>query len=187
MSRVPGAGSSVGRILDAAFFALYGCAFLAWWVVADPSHEVSETQDEWPYVLAFSGVILLLGPAVLLYARLVGDRLAFRASLVVVAGAVLGSVANVFEDGLQIEWVFFVFVLSLVLIDLGLIALVIVLAVRERGGRRFSVLVPAGALAAIVFGVEIGGPLMLVTWLGAAVVALALPGRAAGQPGLESA
>ena len=169
------------------FFASYGVAFLGWWVIADPSHEVSDTQDEWPYVLAFSGVILLLAIAVPLYARLVGDALVRRVSLVVAAGAVFGSVANIFEDGLGIEGFFFLFVFSLLIIDLSLLALVILFAARERGGRRLLALVPAGTLFAIIFGVELGGPLMLVTWLGAAVVALALPVRAVGEPALESA
>ena len=187
MSRPPRPGLPVSSILDAAFFALYGCAFFAWWVATDPSHEQTETQGEWPYVVAFSGVILLLGLALPRFSRLAGDRLAFRASLVVAGGAVLGSVANVFEDGLKLEWVFFVFVFSLLLIDLGLLALVIVLAVRGRGDRRALALVPAGPLLAIIFGVEVGGPLMLVTWIGAAVLALVLPGRTAVQPVLESA
>jgi len=93
----------------------------------------------------------------------------------VAGGAVLGSVANVFEDGLGIEGVFFLFVLSLLIIDLSLLALVILLAVRERGGGRLLALVPAGTLLAIIFAVEVGGPLMLVTWLGAAFVAVAVP------------
>ena len=169
----------LSRVLSAVFFALFGVAFLAWWVVADPSHEISDTQDEWPYVLAFSGVILLIAIAVPLYARLVGDALVRRVSLVVAGGAFLGSVANVFEDGLSMEGVFFVFVFSLLIIDLGLIALVILLAVRESGARRLLSLVPAGTLLAIIFAVEVGGPLMLVTWLGAAVVVLAVQNRPA--------
>ncbi len=165
----------LSRVLSAVLFALFGVAFLAWWVVADPSHEISDTQDEWPYVLAFSGVILVLGIAVPLYARLVGDALVRRVSLVVAGGAFLGSVANVFEDGLGIEGVFFIFVFSLLLMNVGLIALVILLARRGRGGRRLLALVPAGTLLAIIFAVEVGGPLMLVTWLGAGVVVLAVP------------
>ena len=178
LSSTPRVGLPLARVLDAASFALFGIAFFVWWVVADPSHEVSNTQDEWPYVLAFSGVILLLGFTVPLYGRLVGDSLVFRASLVVGGGAALSSVANVFEDGLQLDWVFFVFVAGTFITVVGLLALVVLLAVRGRGGRRLLALVPAGTMAAIIASVEAGGPLMLATWLAAAVVALALPARA---------
>jgi hypothetical protein len=85
-------------MLRAALFAFVGLAFFVYWVVADPSFEESASQSEWSYVLAFSGVILLLAFAVPTLAQLVGGRLAFRVSLVAAAGATLSSVANIFED-----------------------------------------------------------------------------------------
>ncbi len=155
----------------AALFALFGVGFSAHWVVTKPSYEMSPTQGEWPYVLAFSGVLLGLACAVPLFAQLVGERIAFRASLVVAAGAVLSSDANVLEDGLKMEWAFYAFVLGTAITLIGLLALTA--AIVARGGQRHFALVPAGTLAALVFNVAAGGPVMLVTWLAAAALALA--------------
>jgi hypothetical protein len=47
-------------VLTAGVFALVGVAYFAYWVIADPSHDISETQFEWPYVLGFSAMILTL-------------------------------------------------------------------------------------------------------------------------------
>jgi len=163
---------------QAALFAFVGAAFLAHWVVADPSYEGSASQSEWAYVLFFSGVILLLALAVPLLARPVDGRLATRVSLVVAAGASLGSIANIFEDGLQVGWVFFVFVLGSAIMLLGLLALTIVIVLTGRGSQRLLAFVPAGTLAAIVLYVPAGGPLMLASWVIAATLALALPARA---------
>jgi hypothetical protein len=170
-----GSGLGLSRVLSATFFVVVGVSFCAWWVVADPTHEISDTQDEWPYVLAFSGVILLLAIAVPLFARLIGDALVlrFRSSW---PGAPSSGVSRTFSRTVSVSKgssssSFF----CLMIIDLSLLALVILLAVRERGGRRLLALVPAGTLLAIIFAVEVGGPLMLVTWLGAAFVAVAVP------------
>jgi hypothetical protein len=158
-------------VVRAALFALTGLAFFAYWLIANPSFEASPTQFEWPYVLAFSAIILSLAFAVPQYAQLVGGRVAFRASLVVATGSVLSSVANVLEDGLNMEWAFFAFILGTVVMYMGLLALAIALA--ARGGRRHFALVPAGTMAAILFFVIAGGPAMLATWLLAAALALA--------------
>src|SRR5438093_9640062 len=172
-------------MLRSALFAFVGLAFFVYWVVADPSFEESADQSEWSYVLAFSGVILLLAFAVPTLAQLVGGRLAFRVSLVAAAGATLSSVANIFEDGLQMSWVFFVFILGTAFIQLGLVALTGVIAFTGRGGYRLLALVPAGTIAAIIFFVVAGGPIMLVSWLTAAMLALALPTRAPRRPRAE--
>jgi hypothetical protein len=87
----------VRSVKRAALFALTGLAFFANWSIAKPSFERSPTEGEWPYVLAFSALILMLAVAVPLFAQLVGGRLAFRASIVVAGGAALSSVANVLE------------------------------------------------------------------------------------------
>jgi hypothetical protein len=152
-------------------FALVGAALFSFWLVAHPSFEASLAQNEWPYVLAFSATILSLAVGVPLFFRLVGDRLAFRTSLVVAAGSVLSSIANVIEDGLRLEWAFYGFVLGAAVVLLGLLTLTIVIA-RGREQRRFA-LVPAGTLAGILFYVIAGGPIMLATWLAAAALALA--------------
>jgi hypothetical protein len=135
-------------MLRSALFAFVGLAFFVYWVVADPTHEESADQSERSSVLAFSGVILLLAFAVPTLARLVGGRLAFRVSLVAAAGATLSSVANIFEDGLQMSWVFLVFILCEAFMQLGLVALTGVIAFS--GGRyRLLALAPAGTIAGI--------------------------------------
>jgi hypothetical protein len=69
-------------MLRAALFTLVGVGFFAHWVITDPSFEGSPTQDEWPYVLWFSGVILSLAIALPVFAGLAGSRPVFRASLI---------------------------------------------------------------------------------------------------------
>lgn len=155
----------------AALFALFGVGFCADWVVTNPTYEASPTQGDWPYVLAFSGIILTLAFTVPLFAQLVGGRVAFRASLLVAGSATLSSAANVLEDGLKMEWAFYAFVLGSAIILVGLLALTI--AMVARGGQRHYALVPAGTMAALLFYVPVGGPVMLATWLVAAALALA--------------
>jgi hypothetical protein len=167
-------------MLRSALFAFVGLAFFVYWVVADPTHEESADQSERSSVLAFSGVILLLAFAVPTLARLVGGRLAFRVSLVAAACATLSSVANIFEDGLQMSWVFLVFILCEAFMQLGLVALTGVIAFS--GGRyRLLALAPAGTIAGITLFVVAGGPIMLASWLTAAVLALALPTSTTAQ------
>lgn len=155
----------------AALFALTGLLFFGFWVVAKPGFETSPTQGEWPNVLAFSAMILSLAFAVPQFAALTGERVAIWASRVVAAGAVLGSAANIVEDGLKMEWAFFAFVAGLAIVELGLLALAIALV--ARGGQRHFAIVPAGTIAGLLLYVVAGGPLMLVTWLVAAGFALA--------------
>ena len=154
----------------AALFAFFGVAFFAHWLVVTPSFEASPTQGEWPYVLWFSAIILTLAFVVPQFAQLVGGSFPFRASLVVAAGAVLSSAANVLEDGLKMDWAFLAFIAGLVIIYIGLLALT--LALVARGRMRQFALVPAGTVAALVFYVFAGGPLMLAAWLLAAALAL---------------
>ena len=168
-------------MMRAAFFTLVGVAFFVFWVLADPSYEETASQSERKWVLAFSGVLLLLAFALPMLAQLVGERVVFRVSLVPAAGVALSSFANILEDGLQLEWVFYVFVLGSAIQLLGNLALTAAIAFVGRGGFRLLAVVPAGTVAAIILFVVAGGPIMLATWLTAAAVALALPKRAAAQ------
>ena len=161
----------------AALFILVGLLFFAHWLVTDPTYEGSASQNEWNYVLAFSGVILSLAAAIPMFAQLAGGRFAFRASLVAAAGAAFASFANILEDGVGMGWAFFAFVSGAAILLLGLLVLTVVIALGGRGGRRLLALVPVGTIAAIIFYVIAGGPLMLATWLVAAALALALPAR----------
>ena len=85
------------------------------------------------------------------------------------------------EWSLQMSWVFFVFILGTAFMQLGLVALTGVIAFSGRGGYRLLALVPAGTIAAIILFVVAGGPIMLATWLTAAMLALTLPTSTTAQ------
>ena len=172
--------------MRAALFALTGVAFFVFWVVAHPSFEATASQSEWPNVLWFSATLLSLAVALPVFGRMVGGRWVFRLALLAGTGVALASVANVFEDGLQIEWFFFVFVLGASITDIALLALAVVIARTGRGENRLLALIPAATVAAIIFFVIAGGPIMLVAWLAAAAVALALPARATDLPAVPT-
>lgn len=166
-------------MLRATFFTLIGTAFFAHWVITDPSFEGPVSQ-QWPHVLGFSGAILTLAFALPVFGRMLGGRWVLRLAFMGAAGAALGSVGNIVEDGLQMDWAFWSVILSLLIIELALLGLTAVIGLTGRGGHRLLALVPAGTLAAIIFYVWAGGVIMLATWLAAATVALALPMRPAG-------
>jgi hypothetical protein len=136
---------------------------------------MSESQNDWGYVLAFSAAILSLAVALPVFGRLVGGRTAARVSAVPAAGAGVGSLANILEDGLQLGWAFFGFVAGSALLVFGLLAFTAVVVLGGQGRRRLLALIPAGTMVGIVFYVAVGGPLMLATWLAAAAFALTAP------------
>lgn len=168
--------------MRAASFAFVAVLCFTYWLVADPSTEVTAKQFEWPYVLWFSAMLLALGVAYPLFARLVGGRLAFRVSLVPAAGAALSSLVNVVEDGFGVDGAFIFFAVATGIGLLGLIALTIVVAYSGRGGYRLLALVPAATVLGIIGFVPAGGPILGATWLGAAALAIALPSPAAAEP-----
>ena len=169
-------------MLRAAFFAGVGIAFFTHWAVTDPGFEESASQSEWRHVLAFSAVLSTLAVAFPLYGRMVRDRWAFRLSLIAAAGAAIGSAANIVEDGLQMDWAFFVFILGTGVMLLVLVALALVVGGTGPGRYRLLAVIPAATAAAIILYVWAGGPIMLVTWLAAAGIALVLPAQRSVEP-----
>ena len=159
------------RVLPAVLFALVAVGSLIVWLRS------SEPLSEWSTVLSFSAALCGLAFALPTYARLVGGRTVFRASLVPAAGAALGSVSNILEDGLQLEWAFWLFILSLAITDLGLFAFTIVVAFIGRGRRRLLAAVPAATLAGVLLFPVGGFVLMVAAWVAAAVLALVKPAR----------
>jgi hypothetical protein len=158
----------------AALFAMTGVAFFVYWYVADPSFVVSARQSEWSFVLFFSGVLLTLGVALPVFGRMIGGRWVTRLSLAAGSGVALSSIANIFEDGLKIEWVFFLFILGEMILLVALLLMGSVIAATSHGRYRLLALVPFVSVAGILLFVIAGGPLMLITWVGAAGAALAL-------------
>lgn len=154
-----------------ALFASVGVAWMFWWLWTDPD------RRDWPGALVFSGVILLLAIALPQVGRLARESQAFRVSRIPAGGAALSSVANLFEDGLQIDGFVYGFVLGLLVLELGLLTLVGVVAFTCSGLTRLVAVVPLGTFAAAVLGPIAGGPIMLATWLTAAGLAIALSRR----------
>ena len=171
MTRKPLIPHIIPRVLRAVLFALVGVAFFTHWVVTDPSRDGPITTA-WPHVLAFSGLLIAFAVALPVYGRMVGGRWVLRLSLVAGAGAALGSVGNIVEDGFGIGWAFWSVIVSLLIIDLALLALAVVIVRTGRGSHRLLALVPAATVAAIIFYTGPGGVIMLVTWLIAAALAL---------------
>jgi len=164
-------------MLRAALFALTGVAFFVYWVVANPSFEGAAGQTEWPHVLGFSAVLLSLALALPVFGRMVGGRWVTRLSLVAGAAVATSSIANIFEDGLNIEEAFLFFILGELVMLAALLPLSAVIAWTGRGPHRLLALVPLGTVAGLILFVVAGGVIMLVTWGAGAAFALALSTR----------
>lgn len=151
-------------------FVLAGAGFLAYWLVADPSHD--SVKEGWAWVLAFTGFLFLLAVACAGFARMVGGRSVTRWAAVACLGFASAGIANVFEDGFGMGWAFLWFVLSTAVSLVGLLATTLAVALTQHGYRRLLALVPAGTFVGCVLFVEAGGAIMLLTWSGAALAAL---------------
>ena len=134
-----------------------------------------ETLNDWLSVYGFSLALICLAIALPVFAGLTGERLSYKTSIVPAAGSALGSVSNLLEDGLGWSWAFWVFVMSAFLINVGLLALTLVMAWTGRGLGRLLAAVPAGTFAGVLAFEVTGGLLMLVTWSVAAIVAVRRP------------
>ena len=154
-------------------FALTGILWLASWVTG-PSFEMPASTARWLVVLLFSASLLSLAVAVAVFGRRVGGRLVVRFATIAGGAASLCSVVNIFEDGFQIDWFFFAFVMGLLILDVALLALTVVIARTASDRYRPLAIVPAVTVGAILLPVAVG-PTMLITWLIAAVAALKMP------------
>jgi len=158
-------------------FALTGVALFAFWLLARPSFEASASMKEWPNVLWFSATLLSLAVALPVFGRMVGGPRVIRWASIAGAGVGLSSVANIFEDGFRIDAFFFAFILGTMTLNVALLALTVVIARTFRGRYRLLAIIPAGTVVGILLFVFAGGPVMLVTWLGAATGAVLMSGR----------
>lgn len=157
-----------------ALFALTGILWLVSWV-AGPSFQMTASMAKWLVVLLFSATLLSLAVALPVVGRMVGGPWVVRLATIAGAAASLCSVANIFEDGFEIEWFFLVFVLGLLILDVALPALAIVIARTAPDRYRLLAVIPAGTVAGILLFPVAGGPIMLIAWLMAAVAALKMP------------
>lgn len=153
-------------------FAGLGLAFLVLFLhgLTGPDFQHPVTVSDWFATLGFSAVLFGLAAALLMFGRMFGDSRIRRVSFVPGIGAALGGASNILEDGLQLEWAFWAFVLSAGLTVLGLAALTIAIVVLARGGDRLLAAVPAATLVGqLVFPVG-GGLLVAAAWIGYAWV-----------------
>ena len=180
------ASVSPTRALQGALFTVVGVGFFVVWLrMLDSGGQIPEAPSNWFGVLFFSALLIALAFALPTFARQIGGRIVFRASLVPAVGAGLGGVANILEDGLHLDWAFWLFILSLAIIDFGLFAFAIVVAFIGRDRGRLLAAVPAATLAAVLLFPVIGGVLMLVAWLAAAALALGRPAQREQEVGEE--
>jgi hypothetical protein len=160
------------------FFGFVGTAWLAHWLRTRPTTEETAAQSEWFNVLFFSGLLSLLAFAIPLAAGMARARGAASAATVAAGAALVAGIANLFEDGLGIRWMFYATAIATLVLLLALLTLAVTLVFRARGGERTVALVPFGALTGVVFYVAAGGPILFTSWLLAALLALRFtPGR----------
>ncbi len=119
----------------------------------------------------FSATLAVLAVALPVFGRMLGGRWVVRQALVAGGAMGLSSVANIFEDGLQLDWAFAVFIAGEVVSLVSLLSLTVVIGATRRGSGRLLALVPAGTAFGILLFVAAGGIIMLATWLGAAAAA----------------
>lgn len=134
-------------------------------------------MQEWPTVLWFSATLLSLAIALPVFGRMIGGQQVVRRASIAGLGVGLSSVANIFEDGFRIDGFFFAFIMGALVMDVSLLALTIVIARTFSGRDRLLAIIPAGTVAGIFLFVAAGGPIMLITWLGAAAAAVLMAGR----------
>ena len=129
-------------------------------------------MTEWPFVLWFSATLLLLAVALPVFGRMVGGRSTIGLATIGAAGAALSSIANVIEDGFRVDAAFLAFVGGSLILIVSLLGLTIWIARAAPRATRFLAIVPAGTVTGFLLFVAAGGPILLVTWLAAAVAAL---------------
>ena len=169
----------------AVLFVSTGVASFALWFVTAPLRGSTDWMQEWPNVLSFSGMLLLLAFSLLSFGRMLGGRWVRRLATIAGVTAAAMSVINVFEDGFRIEAMFFAFVLGLFILNGSLVALTLVIARTRPGWQRLLAVVPVATAAGIMLFPIVGGPLLLGAWLVAAAAALA-PGMRDAAPEREA-
>jgi MFS family permease len=152
-------------------FAAVGLSFLVLFLhrLTDPDFQDPVTLSDWFATLGFSVALFALAAALPVFGWMFDELRIRRVSFVPSVGAALGGLSNVLEDGLQLDWAFWFFVLSSGLVVVGLLALSIAIALLGRGSDRLFAAIPAATLAGqLVFPVG-GGLLMAAAWLGCAL------------------
>lgn len=151
-------------------FAGVGLAFLVLFLhgLTGPDFQDPVTVSDWFATLGFSGALFALAAALPRLGRMFDELRIRRVSFIPSVGAALGGASNILEDGLQLDWAFWFFVLGSGLVVVGLAALTMAIVLLGRGSDRLLAAVPAATLVGqLVFPVG-GGVLMAAAWLGCA-------------------
>jgi hypothetical protein len=172
---MPKEGLNRGTVSRFLLFAVAGVAFFLFWAIARPSFAMTESMTEWPQVLWFSATLLSLAVSLPVFGRMVGGHRVVQLGFIAGGGVGLSGIANVFEDGFGIDSFFLAFVSGMFILNVALLVLAIVIVRAKPGWYRLLAVIPAGTVAGIVLFVAVGGPVMLLAWLGAAAAAI-LPG-----------
>jgi hypothetical protein len=150
--------------------AAAGVLPLAYWLVADLSRDETSQQHDWFFVLLFSAVLLAIGLGMLTIASQLASTAAIRTAIFLGVVLTAASLTNIVEDGFRVEPAFLVFVAELVFLLLGCLVLALLILVGEHGSGRLWAAVPIATILGILLFVELGGPLLAVTWAGACVL-----------------
>jgi hypothetical protein len=111
-------------------------------------------------------------------AQLIGRQGVFRVSLVPGVDSVLAGFSNLVEDGLQLGWAFWPFILGTAVIVVGLVAFTGVVVGAARGRVQLLAAVPVATLLDVLFLHDAGGGvLVLAAWLPAVALIVGLPTR----------
>jgi hypothetical protein len=153
-------------------FALTGIALFAYWALARPSLGMTSWMREWSHVLWFSATLLLLAGALVTFGRMVGSRQVVGVATLAGAAIALSSLANVIEDGFRVDAAFFLFILGTLIGLIALLALAVTITRTGSDRSRLLALVPAATMAGLLLFVPSGGPILLITWLVAAGLAV---------------
>lgn len=164
-----------GRWLSAALNSFVGVQFFLLWLARGADYQDAHSALDWFVVVGLSVGLLALALALLRFSRWVSGPAVLPAAKVAAGAAVLGSLVNLFEDGLHFEGFFVFFALSLLTLDIALLWLTVSVARAGNGPARLFALVPAGTLTGILLFPVVGGAIMLVSWLGAAALVLIVP------------
>jgi hypothetical protein len=162
-------------VLRASLFAITG---VLWCVrslasFTDPAFTDPENAWDWFAVVSWSAALAALALSLLSFAQLVGGRIPMGFAVVVAAGAGIGAVGNLIEDGLQVEWAGdWLYLPGVLLLGPGLVGLTLAVLVHGRGANRLLAGVPAATLIGSFLLERGGGVLVLAAWLVAAAVAL---------------
>ncbi len=153
---------------------LFGASSLV--MLGDPNFQHPATALDWFATLSLSAALLALAVALPMLARLVGGRRLYLVSVFGAFGAAVAGIANLVEDGLQLDWAFLPFIAGALIVQVGLVGMTVLMFLRSDNRTRLLALVPLiTAVDILALHAHGGGVVVAMAWIGAAFVALRAP------------